>query len=122
MYHFHEAQQCTYGDGEVIATGEFGDFAHIPETCSHDNGLVAVLLVVVEDGLYALDTWVLLLAVVLLSVGLVPVKNTTNEGRDEECAGFGGGDGLWKREHKSQVAVDAVLGLQNVRSLDALPS
>lgn len=72
----------TNGNGEVVAASKLSDLADAPERGTHDNGLVAVLLVVVENSLHALDTWVLLLLVLLLSRGLVPVKNTANKGRD----------------------------------------
>jgi hypothetical protein len=80
-----------------------------------------VLLVVVEDLLDALDTGVLLLGILLLGGGLVPVENAADKGRDEEGAGLSGGDGLDLGEHEGQVAVDAVLGLQDLGGLDALP-
>jgi hypothetical protein len=80
-----------------------------------------VLLVVVEDGLDGLDTGVLLGGVVALVGGLVPVENTADEGGDQEGTGLGGGDGLDEREEQGQVAVDAVLGLQDVSGLDTLP-
>ena len=80
-----------------------------------------MLLVVVEDVLDGLDTGVLGGGVVALVGSLVPVKDTTNEGRNQEGAGLSGSDGLDDREEEGQVAVDAVLGLQNVGSLDTLP-
>lgn len=80
-----------------------------------------MLLVVVEDGLDALDTWVLLLGVLLLGRGLVPVKNAANEGRDEESAGLSSSNGLDLREHERQVAVDSVLGLEDLGGLDTFP-
>lgn len=109
-----------YGDCEVVAAGKLGDLTNVTERGTHDNGVVAKLLVVVEDGLDGLDTRVLLLGVLLLVVGLVPVKDTTDEGGDEESTGLGGGDGLDEREHESEVAVNAVLGLEDVGSLDSL--
>jgi hypothetical protein len=90
----HRRSGTTYGNGQVVASGELGDLADAPERGTHDNGLVVVLLVVVEDGLYALDTGVLLLGVLLLGRGLVPVENAADKGRDEEGASLGGGDGL----------------------------
>lgn len=80
-----------------------------------------MLLVVVEDLLDALDTGVLLLGVLLLGRGLVPVEDTANKGRNEVGTGLGSGNGLDLGEHERQVAVDAVLGLQDLSSLDALP-
>ncbi len=58
---------------------------------------------------------------VLLHSSLVPIEDTADKGGDEECAGFGGGDGLREGEHEGQVAVDAVLGLQDVGGFDAFP-
>jgi len=79
-----------------------------------------VLLVVVEDVLDGLDTGVLLRAVVALVGGLEPVEDTADEGRDQESTGLGGGNGLNQGEHQGQVAVDAVLRLEDVGSLDSL--
>lgn len=109
------------GDGQVVAAGQLGDLAGVAEGGAHDDGLVAVLLVVVEDGLDRLDTGVLLGGVVALVGGLVPVENAAHEGGDQEGAGLGGGDGLDQGEEEGQVAVDAVLGLQDVGGLDTLP-
>lgn len=109
-----------YGNGEIVAAGELGDFADAAEGGAHDNGVVAVLLVVVEDGLDALDTGILLGRVLLLGGGLVPVEDATDKGRDEEDAGLGAGNGLDLGEKEGQVAVDLVLGLEDVGGLDAL--
>ena len=108
-------------DGQVVAAGQLGDLTSVPERRAHDNGLVAVLLVVVEDGLHRLDTGVFIGSVLLLVVGLEPVKDPTNEGRDEVGAGLSTGNGLDGREDEGQVAVDAVLALKDVGSLDTLP-
>lgn len=108
-------------DGQVVTAGQLGDLTGVTERGSHDNGLVAVLLVVVEDVLHRLDTGVLLGSVLLLVVGLVPVKDTTNEGGDEEGAGLSTSDGLDSREDEGQVAVDAMLALKDVGGLDTLP-
>jgi hypothetical protein len=49
------------GDGEVVASGQFGDFTNVSERSTHDDGLVSVLLVVAacqlgcfvkDDGAY----------------------------------------------------------------------
>jgi len=109
------------GNGEVVAAGELGDLADVAEGGAHDDGLVVVLLVVVEDLDDGLDTGVVLGGVLLLGVGLVPVEDTADEGRDEVGTGLGGGDGLGQGEHEGQVAVDAVLALELVGGLDALP-
>jgi hypothetical protein len=109
------------GDGEVVAASELGDLTDVAEGGAHDNGLVAELLVVVEDLNDGLDTGVVGGVVLLLGVGLVPVEDTADEGRDEVGTGLGGGDGLGKGEHEGQVAVDAVLGGKLVGGLDTLP-
>jgi hypothetical protein len=107
----------THSNGEVVAASKLSDLADASERGAHDNRLVAVLLVVVEDLLDALDTGVLLLGVLLLGGRLVPVENAADKGRDEE----GGSDSLDLREHEGQVAVDAVLGLEDLGGLDAFP-
>ena len=112
----------THRNGQVIAARQFRDFADVPETSAHDDGLVSVLLVVVEDSLHALDPRVVLGRIpVLLLVGLVPIQNPADERRDEEGTSLGGGNGLWKGEHKSKVAVDLVFGLEGLGGLDTLP-
>lgn len=110
----------TYGNGKVIATSELSDFANASERSTHDNGVVAVLLVVVENGLHGLDTRVLFLLVLLLCCGLEPVENAADEGGDEESTGLGGGDGLDLGEEESQVAVDLVVLLEDLDGLDTL--
>jgi hypothetical protein len=109
------------GNGEVVASSELSDLADAAERGTHDDGLVAELLVVVENVLDRLDTGVLLLGVLLLGGGLVPVKDTANEGRNEESAGLSSSDGLDLREHEGEVGVDSVLGLEDLGGLDALP-
>ena len=111
----------TYRDGQVVDTSKLGDLTSVSERSTHDDGLIAKLLVVVVDGLDRGDTGVLLLGVVLLGRGLVPVENTTDKGGDQESTGLRGGDGLGEGEEESEVAVDAVIPLQNLGGLDALP-
>jgi hypothetical protein len=113
--------KATYSNGEVVAASELGDLADGAERSAHDNGLVAELLVVVEDAADRLDTGVLLLGVLLLGSSLVPVKDATNEGGDEESVRLSSGNSLDKREHESQVAVDAMVPLEDLGSLDTLP-
>lgn len=108
-------------NGEVVAASELGDFAHVAERGAHDNGVVVVLFVVVEDLHDGLDARVLLGGVLLLGLGLVPVEDAADEGGDEESTGLGGGNSLHEGEHEGQVAVDAVLALQDVGGLDTLP-
>jgi hypothetical protein len=111
----------TYGDGQVITASKLGNLTDASERRAHDDRLVAKLLVVVENVLDALDAGILGRRVLLLGRGLEPVKNAANKGRDEVGTGLGGGDGLGEREHERQVGVDAVLRLQDLRRLDALP-
>ncbi len=111
----------TNRDSQVITSSQLSDFPQVSEASAHDDGLVAVFLVVVEDLLHALDAWVLLWAIILFVGCFVPVEDAANEGRDEEAAGFSGGNGLRKGEHESQVAVDAMLGLQHLGGFDTFP-
>lgn len=80
-----------------------------------------MLLVVVENALNGLDTGILLGAEVALVRSLVPVQDTADEGGDEESTSLSSSNGLDKGEHEGQVAVDAVLRLQDVGGLDTLP-
>ena len=52
-----------------------GSSTHVAEGSTHDDGIVAVLLVVVEDLLHGLDTRVLIALVVLTRRLLVPVED-----------------------------------------------
>lgn len=54
--------------------------AYVTETGTHDDGLVAVLFVVVEDLLDRYDTRVLVTYIILASCLLVPVKDLCLEG------------------------------------------
>lgn len=111
----------THRNGQVITTSQLGNLANVSEGSTHDNSLVSVLLVVIENFLNGLDSWVLLALVVLSGLSLVPIEDTTNEWRDEEGTGLGGGDGLDLREEKGEVAVDAMLFLKDARGLDTFP-
>ena len=111
----------TYGDGQVVAAGQFGDFAHISETGAHDNGLVAELLVVVEDLFDALNTWIFCCRIVLLVGCLVPVEDATHEWGDQEGSCLSGSNSLGQREQQRKIAVHLVFTLQDVCSLDAFP-
>jgi len=108
-------------DSQVIATSELGDLTNVSEGSTHDDGVVAELLVVVEDGLDGSDTWVLLLGVLLLGRCLVPVKDTTNEWGDEESTGLSGGNSLGDGEQEGKVGVDTVVALKDTGGLDTLP-
>ena len=50
----------------------------------------------------------------------MPVEDAADEGRDQEDAGLGAGDGLREREQQRQVAVDAFV-LQQLGGADAFP-
>jgi hypothetical protein len=119
---FWKRGSVTYGDGKVVAASKLSDLAGVAERGTHNNSLVTELLVVVEDALDGNDTRVLLLGVLLLGAGLEPVEDATNEWRDEESTSLGSTNGLNEREHERQVAVDAVVSLENLGSFDALPS
>ena len=80
-----------------------------------------MLLVVVVDGLHRLHTRVLSSSVVTLVGSLEPIEDTADERRDEESTSLSTGNGLDGREDEGQVAVDAVLALEDVGSLDTLP-
>lgn len=107
----YDQKVVTYRDGQVVTASELDDLANISERGTHNNGLVAELFVVVVDSLDRLDTGVLLLGVLLLRRGLVPVKDTADEGGDQESTGLSGGNSLDEREHEGQVAVNAVVAL-----------
>lgn len=48
---------------------------NITEGSSHDDGVVAVLLVIVEDLLHRLNTWVIISLISLSCRLLVPIKD-----------------------------------------------
>ena len=110
-----------YSNGQVVAASKFSDLSYASEGSTHDNRLVTVFLVVVEDSLDTLDTRVLLLCVFLLGRCFEPVKDAAYEGGDKESASLGSSDGLDEGEHEGQVAVDAMLGLKDLGGLDAFP-
>jgi hypothetical protein len=114
-------RRITYRDGQVVTASQLCDLTGVTEGSSHDDGLVVILLVVVENALNGLDTGILLGAEVALVRSLVPVQDTADEGGDEESTGLSSSNGLDKGEHEGQVAVDAVLRLQDVGGLDTLP-
>jgi hypothetical protein len=65
----NKSDQCLFNRKREL------DKTYITEGSTHDNGVVVVLLVVVEDLLHGLNTRVLITLVVLASVLLVPIKN-----------------------------------------------
>lgn len=114
-------RENTHGNRQVITTSQLGDLANVTERGTHDNRVVAVLLVVIVDAADAQHTRVFLRGVILLGGRLEPVEDATDERRDQERTGLGSGNGLDNAEHESQIAVDAVLRLEYVSGLDTLP-
>lgn len=117
----HLIEEFTHGNGKIIAASELNDLAGVAERGTHNDGLVAKFLVVVENALDASNARVLLLGVLPLGGGLVPVKDAADEGGDEESTGLGSGDGLDEREHESQIGIDAMVPLEDLGGLNALP-
>ena len=111
----------TYRDCQVIAASKLGNFAFVSKASPHDDRLMTIFLIVVEDSLYALDAWVILGRVVFLCGRLVPIQDSANERRDKVCTSFGCSNCLWEREHERQIAIDAMLSLQSVCCLDSFP-
>lgn len=117
----HQFFQKIRGDSQVVTASQLGDLTNAPERGTHDDGLVAEFLVVIEDALDGGNSWVFLLGVGLTGLSLVPIEDTANEGGDEKGTGLSGGDGLNFGEQESQVAVNLVVALEDAGSLDSLP-
>ncbi len=109
--HFLPIALSTYRDSQVVTSCQLGDLPQVPKASTHNDSLVVVFLVVVEDRLHALDTWVLLGIVIPLVRGLIPIQDASNEGRDEESTRFSRSNGLRKGEHEGKIAIDAMLRL-----------
>ncbi len=78
-------------------------------------------LVVLVDGLDRLHARVVVAAEVgLRLIGLVPVEDTTDEGRDQRHAGIGTGLGLGEAEQQRQVGADA-FALELLGGANAFP-
>ena len=116
-----ELLEKVWCNGKIVASGQLRDLANVAERGTHDDGIVAVFLVVVEDLLHGLDAWVFVCLIVFLGVGLIPVKNAANEGRDQEGTGFSSGNSLDEGEHEGQVAVDAMFRLKDLGGSDTFP-
>lgn len=82
-------------DGQEIASGQLLNLANGTERGAHDDGLVAVLLVVVVDLGDGDNTGILSANVLLLVGGLVPVEDTADEGRDQSNLGLGASNSLY---------------------------
>ena len=59
---------------------------HVSERSTHDNCLVIVLLVVVENSLHRYDTWVFIALEAFPSVFLVPIKDLQKKLMRNKCA------------------------------------
>ena len=123
---------------------------HVTERSTHDDSLVSVLLVVVEDFLDGLHTWVGITLVRLARRLLVPVKDlytrfkvprdeislqsflfstrnakkhthTSNKWRNEGHARLGTSDSLRETEQERQVAVNLFLLLEFASGLNTFP-
>ena len=81
-------------DGQEVASGQLLNLANGAEGGAHDDGLVAVLLVVVVDLGDGDDTGILSANVLPLVGGLVPVEDTADEGRDQSNLGLGASNSL----------------------------
>lgn len=81
-------------DGQEVASSQLLNLADRAERGAHDNGLVAVLLVVVVDLGDRDDTGVLGSDVLLLGRGLVPVQNAADERRDQSDLRLGASNSL----------------------------
>lgn len=106
----------------VLNSGSVSAETHVAEGGSHDDGLVAVDLVVVVDLGDGNNSGVVGSLVVAIGlVGLVPVEDATDERRDEGDTGLSAGNGLSETEEEREVAVDLVLSLELAGSLNSLP-
>ncbi len=108
-------------DGQQIASYEFLDFSRIPETRSHDFGLVSEFLVVVVDHGNGTDSRILGPNKILTGFRFVPIKDATHERRDQLSIGLGASYGLGQGKEKGHVAMDALL-FQNTSCLNTFPS
>lgn len=80
-----------------------------------------MLLVVVENLLDREDSRVLSGLVSLAGLGLEPVHDSADEGRDEGDASLGASDGLTETEEEGEVAMDVELLLEVSSGLNSLP-
>mmetsp|Transcript_3423 Transcript_3423/g.5669 ORF Transcript_3423/g.5669 Transcript_3423/m.5669 type:complete len:205 (+) Transcript_3423:264-878(+) len=117
-----ELVQKSWRNSEAVASGKLQNFVRVAEGCAHDDGVVSVLLVVVVDGRYRLNTriffWLESIDTLIL---LVPIHDTTDKRRNERAVSFGTSNRLSDAENKRQVACDTLF-LKNSSSLDSLPS
>lgn len=111
----------TYSDGKVITASQLSDLTNTSERSTHNDSLIAVFLVVVEDRLYGGNSGIVLLSVGLIVLGLEPVHDSANEGGYEEGTALSGSDGLDLGKHEGKIAVDCMVTLKDAGGLDTLP-
>ena len=88
-------------DSEIVTSSQGQDLSYVPEWRSHDDGLVTKFLVVVVDPGHWFNPGVILWSKRLLATVLdVPVKDATNEWRDESNSSLGTGHCLRRRGQK----------------------
>ena len=73
----------------------------VTERCAHDDGVVAMLLVIVEDAPDRLDTGIIVTFIVLPGSLLVPVENLETIGLRKMTETQDGDDALDRRTAKS---------------------
>lgn len=113
--------EITYRNCQVVAASQLSNLACVSEGCSHDNSLIVILLVVVENSLDRSHPGIFFLAVCLSGMRLVPIQDTANKRRDQECTSLSTGNCLNLREHEGQIAVNLVISLQDTGGLDTFP-
>jgi hypothetical protein len=114
-------ERSTNRNSQIITPRQLGNLPNIPKARTHDNSLIAILLIIIKDSLHTCNTRIVLRAVRLARAGLVPIQDAADEGRDQEGAGLGGRDSLYFAEHQCQIAVYAVIALQDACGLDSFP-
>jgi len=116
-----------------------GVSTHIAERGTHDNGFIAVLLVIIENHLNRLNTRIFIAFIGLSCSLLVPIKNlfgmevhlisrpnkmhthTANEGRDQSNTSLSASNSLTETKKESKVAMNIFIPLQFTSGLDTLP-
>lgn len=112
----------------------------ITERGTHDNGLIAMLLIVVKDLGDRLDTRVLVTLIILACRLLVPIKDLvvgpdqqtyirpkllrtypSDEWRDKGNTGLSTSHSLTEAEEKGKITVDTVFTFEFAGGLDTLP-
>ena len=114
-------QKCG-GNSKSVTAGELDNLFLVPERGTHDNGLVAIFLIVIVDACNANHTWILRGSKSIHSQRLLlPIHDSSHEGRNEGGSSLGTCNGLGLAENESAVASDALL-LEDLARLNTLPS